>query len=115
MKPNIQTEYERRWCDRVSVHGAAAVLQIGYLGVVYELTDISLGGARLKGPRALPPGNFDLLLRVSGRYLECQARPVWDDRELSESQGIEFESLDAGTWLDDPEKDSDRTLRSMES
>ena len=106
----IQKLYDRRWCERVSVHGAAAVLELGHLGIVYEIMDISLGGARLKGGRALPGTYFDVLLSVSGRYVECRARSVWDDREYSDSLGIEFETLHAGTWLDWPEDDPNRGL-----
>lgn len=101
---------DRRWCDRVSVQGAAAVLHESYLGMVYELLDISMGGARLKGSRALPRTAFDLLLRVSGRTFECRARPVWDDRDSSESLGVVFESLDAGRWVDRTSEDEIRTL-----
>ena len=88
----LQLQHDRRWCERASVEGVAAVLEFGYLGVVYVVTDISLGGARLLGPSRLPGISFDILLCVSGRYLERRARRVWDDRITTDSFGIEFES-----------------------
>ena len=101
----MQLLHDRRWCDRVSVQGAAAVLEFGHLGITYELTDISIGGARLKGGRALPRTQFSVLLSVCGRFLECRARPVWDDREHSDSLGIEFENLESSVWFFWPQEE----------
>lgn len=82
---------DRRWFERVPVAGAAAVLELGYLGVVYELDNVSLGGARLGGTRRPPSTSFDILLRVADRYMERRARHVWDDQ--NGHMGIEFEGL----------------------
>jgi hypothetical protein len=91
---------DRRSFERVSVDGAAAVLDFGYLGTVYAIGDLSLGGARLIGPRRPPDTSFEILLHVSNCYLECRARQVWDDRARDGSLGIEFENVDARTSLD---------------
>jgi hypothetical protein len=85
------TKRDRRWFERVPVAGAAAVLELGYLGVVYELDNVSLGGARLGGTRKPPSTSFDILLRVADRYMERRARHIWDDQ--NGHMGIEFEGL----------------------
>lgn len=95
-----QTESDRRWFERVRCEGAAAVLDFGYLGIVYELEDLSLGGARLRGHREPPETTFDILLHVSNRYVERRARKVWDDRDANGTLGIEFEAADSKSFVD---------------
>ena len=82
---------ERRSSERVPVNGAAAALEYGYIGMVYELVDISLGGAQLCGPQDPPLDSFEILMHVSNRYWERRARQVW---MRADCVGIEFESLD---------------------
>jgi hypothetical protein len=92
------TGNERRWFERVSVEGGAAVMSFGYLGIVYQLEDLSLGGARLRGPMPPPATVFDLLLRVGNRYTTHRAHRVWGG--LDDSVGIEFEVVHAGSRLE---------------
>lgn len=105
---------DRRCFERVAVEGAAAVLDFGYLGTVYAIEDLSLGGARLIGPRRPPDASFEILLHVSNFYLECRARQVWDDRARDGSLGIEFENIDMRSsldwsWTQDEEPGEDST------
>lgn len=89
MKTRLSSE--RRLFDRVPVDGAAAVLELSYLGAVYAVQDLSHGGARLKGPRTPPRANFNILLYVSERYVEQEARRVWSSTSEDGSFGIAFE------------------------
>jgi hypothetical protein len=105
-----QFERDRRWFERVSVTGAAAVLEFGFLGIVFELEDLSLGGARLRGPKRPVETSFDVLLHVSNRYLERRARRVWENRAPDGRFGIEFESMDAASFHERPDEENDQQL-----
>jgi hypothetical protein len=93
---NFEAEQrERRSSERVPVNGAAAALEYGHIGMVYELVDISLGGAQLCGPQDPPADSFEILMHVSNRYWERRARQVW---MRADCVGIEFESLDESVF-----------------
>jgi len=102
---NFEAEQrERRSSERVPVNGAAAALEYGHIGMVYELIDISLGGAQLCGPQNPPPTSFEILMHVSNRYWERRARQVWT---RADCVGIEFESLDDSAFDALGEEDDD--------
>lgn len=103
--------HERRWCERASVYGSAAILEIGYLGIVYALEDISLGGARLRGPRPLPDASFVVLIYVSDRFYERRARAVWSASNSSDSLGIEFDKVYLGSSLVETFDEEDEVWR----
>ncbi len=99
-------QQERRHCERVPVNGAAAAaLERGYVGVVYELVDISPGGAQLCGPQSPPVSSFELLMYISNHYWERRARQVW---MRGDCVGIEFERLGEGAF--DALRDDDANL-----
>ncbi len=83
---------EQRGMERTRVAGIAAILDFGYLGLVYELVDFSLVGARIRGPRRPPETSFEILLHLSDRFIECRARPIWETQDFGGYAGIAFET-----------------------
>lgn len=83
---------DRRSYPRTPVEGSAAILDLACIGVIYEILDLSHGGARLRGPRRPPESSFDVVLRVSERFLECRAHLVWDSEFDDGCLGIALQS-----------------------
>ena len=88
----IRNSCEQRRADRTRVPGVAAILEFGYIQLVYELIDLSWAGARIRGPKRPPDTAFDILLHVSNRFIECRCRTIWDDQDGSDHFGLVFES-----------------------
>ena len=82
---------DRRSAERTRVPGTAAILEHGYFGLVYEVVDFSWAGARLRGPKRAPGSVFEVLLRISDRFVEYRARVVWDRQSVDGYLGIAFE------------------------
>lgn len=83
---------EQRGMERTRVAGIAAILDFGYLGLVYELVDFSWAGARIRGPKRPPDTAFEILLHLSERFIECRARPIWETQDFGGYAGIAFET-----------------------
>lgn len=84
---------ERRRFARQAVGGSAAILSLGYLGVVYEVINISSAGMRLRGPKAPPAGVFGMLVHLSDRFLECRVQIAWQFDSDDVCVGVALESL----------------------
>ena len=89
--------------------GTAVILDFDYLGIIYQVRNISHSEAWLHGPKKPPSGEFGILLHLANHFVECRAVSIQNTDCEFPSWIIKFSHQQIPSFLQQPERDFGET------